>query len=65
MLLDRCGKIGVFGQKTKTGMDRVGAGDRRRGEDRRDIQIAVAGGRRSDANALVGKPDMHRGGVGG
>ena len=46
-------------------MDRIGAGDRRGREDRRDIQIAVARRRRADADGLVGEPHIHRIGVGG
>ena len=58
---DRGGEVGVFGQKAEPGMDRVGAGDRRRGEDRRHVQIAVARRRWADADGLVSQPDMHRG----
>jgi hypothetical protein len=41
-------------------MHRVGAGDLAGREQRRDVEIAVAGGRRADADALVGEADMHR-----
>jgi len=34
VLLDRGGEIGVLGEKADAGMDRVGAGDRRRRQDR-------------------------------
>ena len=52
-------------EEADAGMDRVGAGDRRRREDRRNVEIAVARRRRADAHALVGEPHMHRVGVGG
>ena len=51
VLLDRGGEIGVLGEKAETRMDRVGAGDRRRRQDRGDVQIAVARRRRADADA--------------
>ena len=46
-------------------MHRVGAGDLAGGEQRRNVEIAVLGGRRADAHALVGEPHMHGVGVGG
>src|SRR5690349_3289842 len=48
------GEIGVLGEKPETGMDCIGPGDRRSGENRRDIQIAVPHRRRPDAYGLVG-----------
>ena len=41
-------------------MNRVCTGDSRCRDNCRDIQIAVFRGRRTDADAFVGKPDMHR-----
>ena len=46
-------------------MDGVGAGDLAGGEDRGDVEVAVLGGRRADADALVGEADMHGVAVGG
>ena len=65
VLLDRGGEVGILRQKAEPGMDRVGAGDRRRGKDRGHVQIAVARRRRTDTDRLVRQPHMHRGGVGG
>ncbi len=59
------GEAGVLGQEAVAGMDRVGAGDLAGGEDLRDVEIAVAGRRRADADALVGEAHMHGVGVGG
>jgi hypothetical protein len=65
VLLHHRREIGVLGQEAVAGMDGVRAGDRGGAEDRRDIEIAVAGRRRTDAHALVGEPHMHRVGVSG
>ena len=65
VLFDGGGEIGVLGEKPEPGMDRVGAGDLRGGQDRGDVQIAVARGRWADAHALVGEPHIHRARVGG
>ena len=65
MLLDHLGELGVLRQEAVAGMDRVGAGDGRGGQDRRDVEIAVARRRRADADALVGQAHMHGVGVGG
>ena len=59
------GKARVLGQEAVAGMDRVGAGDLAGRNQGRDVEIAVAGGRRPDAHALVGEPHMHGVGVGG
>ena len=59
------GEAGVLGQKAVAGMHGVGAGDLAGGEQRRDVEIAVLGRRRADADALVGEPHMHGVGVGG
>ena len=65
MGLDDFGEMRVFGEEAVAGMDRVGAADFGGGDDRRDRQIAVGGGRRADADRLVGEPDVHRVGIGG
>src|SRR5690348_11748072 len=46
-------------------MHRVGAGDFAGGEDRRDVEVAVFGGRRTDTYALVRETHVHGVGVGG
>ena len=52
-------EAGVLGEKAVARMHGVGAGDFAGGEQRRNIEIAVLGRRRADADALVGEPHMH------
>ena len=59
------GEARVLRQEAVARMHRVGAGDLAGGEQRRNVEIAVARGRRADADALVGEPHMHGVGVGG
>ena len=59
------GEARVLGQEAVARMHGVGAGDLAGREQRRDIEIAVARGRRADADAFVGEPHMHGVGVGG
>ena len=59
------GKARVLGEKAVARMHRVGAGDLAGGEQRRHVEVAVACGRRADADAFVGEPHVHRVGVGG
>ena len=59
------GEAGVLGQEAVAGMHGIGAGDLAGREQRGDVEIAVLRRRRADADALVGKPHMHRVGVGG
>src|SRR5215469_9641705 len=54
------GEISVLGEKADTGMDRVRAGDRRRRQDGRDVEVAGARRWRADADALVGEPHVDR-----
>ena len=63
--LEDFGEARVLGQEAVARMHRVRAGDLAGGEQRRDVEIAVARRRRADAHALVGEPHMHRVGVGG
>ena len=65
MRLDHLGKVGVFTQKTVTRVDRVGARDDSGGQDGRDVQVALTGRGRADANAFIGKAHVHRVNVGG
>jgi len=59
------GEVGVLREEAIPGVDGVGACDLRRGEDRRDVEVALARGRRTDAHRLVGEAHVERGGVGG
>ena len=59
------GEAGVFRQEAVAGMHGIGAGDLAGREQRGDVEIAVLGRRRADADALVGEPHMHGVGVGG
>ena len=65
VLAEDFGEARVLGEKAVAGMHRVRAGDLAGGEQRIDVEIAVARGRRADADALVGEAHMHRVGVGG
>ena len=65
VLFEDFGEARVLGQEAVARMHGVGAGDLAGREQRRDVEIAVARGRRSDADALVGEPHMHGVGVGG
>ena len=47
-----------LGKKSVTGMDRVDVRDFGRADDRRNIEIALSGRWRPDADRLVGVPDM-------
>jgi len=60
---DPC-KITVFGEKTVTRMNRIGASERRRGKDGWNIEIALRGRRRANAHAFVGQANMHGVGIG-
>ncbi len=65
VLVEDFGEARVLGQKAVARMHGVGAGDLAGGEQRRDVEVAVARGRRADADALVREPHMHGVGVGG
>ncbi len=64
MLLEDLGEAGILGKEAVAGVDRVRAGDFAGGEQCRDIQIALSGWRRTDADAFIGEADMHGIGVG-
>ena len=51
---------GVLGEEAVPGMHRFAAGRRRSADDRGHRQIALRGGRRSDADRTVGEPDVQR-----
>ncbi len=65
MRFDDLGELGVLGKEAVARMDRVGAGDFGGRDDRGDVEIAVGGRRRADADRMVGQADMHRVGIGG
>ncbi len=65
VLVEDFGEARVLGEEAVARMHGVGAGDLAGGEQRRDVEIAVARRRRADAHALVGEPHMHGVGVGG
>jgi hypothetical protein len=46
-------------------VDRVGMRQFGGGDDVGDVEIGISGGRWTDADRLVGEPDVHRLGVGG
>ena len=65
VLFEDLGEAGVLRQEAVARMHRVGTGDLAGGEQRRNVEIAVARGGRADAHALVGEPHMHGVLVGG
>src|SRR5262249_45945050 len=52
----RLGQGRRLGQEAVAGVDRVGAAAERRGDQRRNFQVAVGGARRPNANGAVGEP---------
>ena len=58
------GELGVLGQEAVARVDGVGAGDLGRGDDARDVQVALARRRRPDADLLVGEAHVQRLAVG-
>ncbi len=57
-LLHLLGEVGALGEEAVARMDRLGVADLRRGDDARDVEIALARRRRADADRLVGKADV-------
>ena len=53
------GETGVLREKSIARMHGVGAGDLAGRKQGRDVEVAVLGGGRADADALVGEPHMH------
>ena len=64
-LLHHLGEVRVLGQEAVARVDRVGARDLGGADDRRDVEVARARRRRTDADLLVGEADVQRVGVGG
>src|SRR5262245_66367604 len=53
------GKARILRKKAVAWMHRVGAGDLAGGQQRRNVEVAVAGGGRADAYAFVGETHVH------
>ncbi len=53
------GEARVLREEAIARMHGVGAGNFASGEQRRNVEVAVLGRRRADADALVGEPHMH------
>ena len=51
-------EVGAFREKPVSRVDGVGAGDFRRGDHSRHVQVAVGAPRRADADVLVGEAAM-------
>ena len=62
---ENVGEALIFRKEAVARMDGVRAGDLARGDDRGNIEVAVAGTGSSDAHAFVGESDMHGVFVGG
>ena len=65
VLVEDFGEARILREESIARMHRVGAGDLAGGKQCRNVEIAVARGRRADAYALVGKPHVHGVLVGG
>ena len=61
---DNLGELRVFRKEAIARVDRVGMGDFSGRNDRRDIEVAVLGRRRADADRMVGEPHVHGIGIG-
>jgi hypothetical protein len=54
------GKPRILGEEAVAGMNRIRPGDLAGGKQGRDVQVAVFGRRRPDADAFVSQTHMHR-----
>ena len=52
------GEVGVLAEQAVAGMDGVDIGDLGGGDDGGDVEVALGGARRADADGLVGKLDV-------
>ncbi len=59
VLAEDFGKTRILRKKAVAGMHGIGAGYLAGGQQRRNIEVAVFGGGRTDANALVGQAHVH------
>ena len=57
-------EVGILAEQAVAGMDGVDVGDFSRGDDGGDVEIAVGGARRADADGLVGKANVERVAIG-
>jgi hypothetical protein len=57
-LLEDLREVRVLGEEPVARMDRVGPGDLRRRDERRDVEVGGRGGRRPDADRFVGGFDV-------
>ena len=62
---DDLGELRILGEEAVAGVDRVGVDDFGGRNDVGDVEVAVGGRRRADADRFVGEADVHRVGVGG
>ena len=58
--LHHLGEPGILRQEAVAGMDRFRTGDGGGRQDRGNVEVTVLRRRRSDANAFIGQPHMHR-----
>ena len=65
VVLARGRELGPLGQEAPARVHGLAAGRRRGGDERRDVQVALRGGRRADVDGLVGEADVERVAVGG
>ena len=65
VVLEDLGEARVLRQEAVAGMDRLRPGDLAGGEQRGNVEVGVARGRRTQADGFVGELDVHRVGVGG
>ena len=61
---DRLGEIGVLGEESVAGVDRVGAGLRRGVEELAEVQVGLGRRLAAERERLVGEPHVRRVGVG-
>ena len=59
-VLHALGEVGVLGEEAVAGVDRLRVGDLGGADDGRDVEVAVARGRRADAHRLVGEHHVLR-----
>ena len=65
VVLARVHELRVLGEEAVARMDRVASGRLPRRDDRRDLEIALAGGGRADADGAIREPRVQRSGIGG
>ena len=64
VFFDHLGEAGIFRKKANAGVNGIGVRHGRCGEDSRNVQVTGMGGRRPNADALIGETHMHRIGIG-